>query len=150
MTQEDNAINNESELVRELLSITVRYIELDKGLFHRETPPHKKLLLGSFGPAIDFTFYRKESEKLSERLNKLVSEKEGLDTKVEDYVDKLSSTLSTFTEVALRMEEKAMGSIHAKANNVKLISFKNFQKLTDRYEGLKLELSTTSLLREMS
>jgi hypothetical protein len=148
VTQEDNTIANKSELMRELLSITMEYIELDKGLFHRETPPHKKLLLGPFGPAIDFTFYRKESEKLSERLNKLISEKEGLDTKEEDYIDKLSDTLSTFTEVALRMEEKAMGSIHAKANNVKLISFKDFKKLTDSYDDKRLKLSKTALVQE--
>jgi len=106
------------------------------------------LLLGPFGPAIDFPFYRKESEKLSERLNKLISEKEGLDTKEEDYIDKLSDTLSTFTEVALRMEEKAMGSIHVKANNVKLISFKDFKKLTDSYDDKRLKLSKTALVQE--
>lgn len=145
MIKKEQKTTNGSEVIGEVLLICIKTMELDKELFYKDTPLIKRLFLGPFGPAIDFSYYREESENLSSKLTKLVPEPDKLDNKTKDFVEKLSVCISTLTEIALKMEEKAKGPAYAKENNIKLISYRDFSKLNRRYEELKVELLKTDL-----
>jgi len=129
-----------TKIIKEIFSINIKLVELDSQLAQVNTP---------FGPPIDFTFYRTESEKLYERLESLALDKGETDSNIKDYIDKLLVSISIFSEISLRMEETAKGSLYAKSNNTELITFKDFKKLRAQYEDSKTKLMKMPLFEEI-